>query len=200
MRTEHSGSPLEVPEWPILLASGSPRRKELLEGLGMVFKVLPASVDEISSGIPEKVAIENAWIKAQEVAWENREYLVIGSDTVVAHEGEIFGKPEGEEHALEMLTALNGTTHEVISGVAVIGIHAEIEFAFSDTTRVEFKRVDECVLREYIKKARPFDKAGAYGIQDPEQDFISAINGSYDNVVGFPTELFIRKWNHYIPG
>lgn len=189
---------IESVDWPILLASGSPRRKEILEKLGLEFRIQASSVDELTDGNPEEIAIKNAWLKATDIAKDNKDYIVIGSDTVVAMNGKIYGKPKDSQHAFEMLKELNGAQHEVISGVAVVGINAGVEFVFSDSTRVQMKKSQDEAIWKYIHSAKPFDKAGAYGIQDPEQDIIKNYDGSFDNVVGFPTELFVEKWNQFV--
>lgn len=183
---------------PVILASASPRRHQLLSSLGLAFKVLTSGADEICSGDPTSVAVENSWLKATAVARENPDHLVIGSDTVVAYRGQIYGKPRDLDDAIRMLTELNGSRHTVISGVAVVGIHADIEFAFADTTQVMMKTIHHDELSEYVHLTKPLDKAGAYAIQEFGDRIIQSIDGSFNNVMGFPTELFLQKWNHYI--
>lgn len=189
---------INQPDWPVILASGSPRRKEILEKWGLEFRVITSGTDEIESGSPEDVAIKNSWLKATEVAKDNREYIVIGSDTVVTLGGKLFGKPQNSNHAFEMLSELNGTCHQVISGVAVVGMEAGIEYVFADSTDVQMRKNSIEDIQEYIRRAQPFDKAGAYGIQDSNQNLIESIDGSYENVMGFPIEMFEKKWNHYV--
>lgn len=184
--------------YPVILASASPRRHQLLSSLGLEFKVLTSGVDEISNGNPNSVAVENSWLKASAVAKENPDHLVIGSDTVVAYRGQIYGKPRDLDDAIRMLTELNGSRHAVISGVAVVGVHADIEFAFADTTQVMMKTLSHDEIREYIQLTKPMDKAGAYAIQECGDRIIQSIDGSFHNVMGFPTELFVQKWNHYL--
>lgn len=185
-------------DWPVILASGSPRRKEILGDLGLKFSVVTSGCDEVETGLPDKVAVENAWLKARAVAEENRDYLVIGSDTVVAQGTELYGKPRDMDDAFRMLSDLNGRIHSVISGVAVIGIEAGIEFVFSDETKVFMKQVGDEDLREYLELIEPLDKAGGYAIQDHGDMIVDHIEGSFLNVVGFPAELFAVKWAHYI--
>ncbi len=177
-------------EW--VLASGSPRRKELLATLVEQFEIIPSLADE-NVGIcdPEELVKALAERKASEVALrsENEGKIVIGSDTVVALDREILGKPQTEGDAFRMLSALSGRAHAVYTGVCFARrIGTEIRFyTEADKTDVFFNRLTDEWIWEYIKGGSPMDKAGAYGIQDG--GLVEKIEGSYTNVVGFPVEL-----------
>ena len=187
----------------IVLASGSPRRKEILEEIGLEFQVCPAKGEEIiTSKVPAEVVMELASQKAKEVAGgllayqekhrdltEPVDILVIGADTVVAIGDEILGKPTDEEHAAAMLRLLSDATHCVYTGVSFVFISADGrcgEYNFYDKTNVTFYPMSEDEIRRYIASGEPMDKAGAYGIQGRCRIFIKEIKGDYFNVVGLP--------------
>lgn len=169
----------------IILASNSPRRKELLAKLVKNFEVIPATSPEVSTTTdPVGCVKELAFHKAMEVHGQNRDALVIGCDTVVDCDGEILGKPHSSGEAMEMLSALNGRTHFVHTGVFMI--YGRQMWLFCESTAVTFRNVPYEELDRYVQSGAPMDKAGAYGIQ--ECGFVEKYEGSYDNVVGFPTE------------
>lgn len=180
----------------IILASGSPRRKELLSRAGYTFEVRVSNADEnVAPGNPRDMVEELARRKAMAVADEictsglKDTVLVIGADTVVVLDGEILGKPADEEDAFDMLTRLSGRTHQVDTGVAGIVIrNGQIErvTGFSEETDVTMRPVKDREIRDYIACGEPMDKAGAYGIQGRAAIFISSICGDYYNVVGLP--------------
>ncbi len=177
-------------EW--ILASGSPRRKELLRELLPQFEISPSLADENATADSPRALVEAlAYRKAAEVASrpENQGKLVIGSDTVVALEGEVLGKPKDEADAFRMLSALSHRAHAVYTGVCILQRDGEGEkkLISSDGTKVYFRDLDGEWIREYIRGGSPMDKAGAYGIQDG--GLVEKIEGSYTNVVGFPIEL-----------
>ncbi len=188
-------------EW--ILASGSPRRRELLAGLVEKFDVIPSNADEnVEASSPQELVKLLAERKASEVALrsENEGKAVIGSDTVVALDGEILGKPKDEEDAFRMLSALSARAHEVYTGVCVArnrGGRLELNTRF-DCTRVYFNALSKEWIRAYIGGASPMDKAGAYGIQDG--GLVERIEGSYTNVVGFPVELASQMIKEYLEG
>lgn len=176
-----------------VLASASPRRKELLSGLVEEFEIVPSRANEdIDGKIPPNELVKTlARRKAEEVASrpENEEKIVIGSDTVVAFEGNVLGKPRDREDAFAMLTALSGKRHEVYTGVCFAcrkGDEWKIWTAV-DETAVYFETLTSEAVTAYIDSGSPMDKAGAYGIQDG--GLVKKIEGSYTNVVGFPIEL-----------
>lgn len=170
----------------VILASGSPRRRELLRLIVPEYACVPARGGEsVPSGtawneIPEFLARR----KAREVAAGHPDDLVIGADTVVALDGELLGKPRDEADAFRMLKALSGRKHLVLTGVAAVvkgGIRS-----FTQTTEVEFYPLSDELIRGYIATGEPMDKAGAYGIQGKGCVLVRAIRGDYYNVVGFP--------------
>lgn len=177
----------------LILASGSPRRRGLLREAGYDFGVITSHAAESSSEKlePHELAMENARAKAEAVARglaseEGAAPLVIGADTIVVLDGHVFGKPAGEQEARETLRSLSGRSHEVITGVCLV--HEEHASAFSETTEVFFKDLDESVIDAYIATGEPMDKAGAYGIQGEGGKLVDHIVGDYDNVVGLPVK------------
>lgn len=176
-----------------ILASASPRRKELLAELIKEFEVLPSNADESVTGkLSSKALVETlASRKAEEVALrpENAEKFVLGSDTVVVFGKEVLGKPKDEEDAFRMLKMLSGEKHEVWTGVCVASVkggkyRAKVK---AEKTSVYFNDLSDEWIWEYIRGGSPMDKAGAYGIQDG--GLVKKIHGSYSNVVGLPLEL-----------
>lgn len=187
-------------EYKIILASNSPRRKELLAGLDIDFevKVLPGidesypeylSVDEI----PQYIAQEKA------EAYRNlidEDTLVITADTVVVLGNQILGKPKDEEDACRMLRQLSGKTHQVITGVCLTTLHKQKRFAVS--TNVTFKEFTEDEINYYVSHYHPMDKAGAYGIQEWIGHIgVTALNGSYFNVMGLPVQRIYSEMQHF---
>lgn len=172
----------------LILASASPRRRELLLEQGFEFDIICAEIDERKIEeqytAPEEAVKALALAKAQTVFKENPEAVVLGADTVVVFKGKTLGKPENKEDAYGMLKCLSGNTHEVITGVALVSDKATKVFA--DMTQVHFKKLSEEQILSYIAGGSPFDKAGSYGIQD--SGFVLKIEGAYDNVVGLPAE------------
>lgn len=172
----------------VILASASPRRKELLSVMAGEFEVIPAETDEtLPDYIPAKMASEYlAREKCLAVASKYPDALVIGSDTTVVVDDEIFGKPADKRQAHRMLERLSGRLHSVISGIAVsCGGRTK---SSSDVTLVGFKNLSNKAINEYIATGAPFDKAGGYGIQDFTNGEVFIESGSYSNVVGLPVE------------
>ena len=172
----------------IVLASLSPRRRELLSSLVPQFEVIGARGEEDAEGrTPAETAMLRAEQKAKEVKLrvENGS-VVIGSDTIVVLEGHILGKPKEEEDAKRMLRALSGKTHSVITGVSFLG--ERVRRLVYEETKVRFFPLTEELIERYVATGSPLDKAGAYGIQDGFP-LVEGYDGSYDNVVGFPTEI-----------
>ncbi|MCI8822837.1 MAG: septum formation inhibitor Maf [Lachnospiraceae bacterium] len=171
----------------IVLASGSPRRSELLEQIGVVFEVHKAEGEEvITSTVPSEAVKELALQKAEEVAEKWQGDVIIGADTVVAAEGQILGKPENREDALRMLRLLSGKEHEVITGVAVILRESGKLVHFAETTKVRVYPMTGAQMERYADSGEPADKAGAYGIQGKFAAYVAGIEGDYNNVVGLP--------------
>lgn len=183
----------------MILASQSPRRRELLSLITADFKVIPAKGEEI---LPEGIAPSEAVIllsrqKAAEIYKEYKNETIIASDTVVAIDGKILGKPADEADAAAMLRLLSGRTHSVFTGVCIISPDGG-ESCFAEETTVEFWQLSEQQIADYVKSGEPMDKAGAYGIQGAGALLVKRINGDYYNVMGLPVgrlyrELFATK-------
>ena len=175
-----------------VLASASPRRKELLEKMGLQFSVVVSQADEstVSRDIPVNLYVQElALLKASATAktlLRNKKALIIAADTIVTLDGEILGKPDGEDGAKKMLSSLSGRTHEVYTGYCVMRISDGKTVCNSVKTEVKFKTLTEQKIRSYIESGEPMDKAGAYGIQGLGSMLIEKINGDYFNVVGLP--------------
>ena len=168
----------------ILLASGSPRRRELLSGMGLSFDICKPCFDEDSVfGFSPEVTVEKLSL-GKALSAKAEDALVIGSDTVVALDGEILGKPCDEKDAFRMLKMLSGRTHFVYTGVALAGQGKNI--VFHEKTAVHFKHLTDDDITAYVKSGEPMDKAGAYGIQGKGAMLVSRIEGDYFTVVGFP--------------
>lgn len=179
----------------IILASASPRRRELLTQIGMKYEVIPSTIDEkMTKTLPKEVVRELSLQKAEDVcaglkAREAEDFLVIGADTVVAFEGVIMGKPVDEEDACRMLRALQGKMHQVYTGVALCGERkgrAGFCSTFYEKTDVVMYPMTEEEIEAYVATKEPMDKAGAYGIQGRCAAHIERISGDYNNVVGLP--------------
>jgi len=170
----------------LVLASASPRRREILSRFIKDFHVIPSNSEERCSGTPEECAVELARLKAREV-YSRVGGTVIGADTVVSIDGKVLGKPRDEEEAYEMLKSLSGRVHRVTTGYCII--HGGKEITGSVTTEVKFRDIDDELIWAYIRTGEPMDKAGAYGIQGRAGLFVEWINGDYYNVVGFPMEI-----------
>lgn len=182
----------------IILASASPRRKELLAQIGLVFEVQVSDVEEkVSTIVPYYLVQGLSRQKAEAVfhtlAGAGEEVLVIGADTVVSCDGRILGKPESPENAKEMLRLLQGRSHEVYTGVTLLHRAGETKNtssiegkSFYEATKVSFYPMSEAEIEDYVATGDPLDKAGAYGIQGICARYISGIEGDYNNVVGLP--------------
>ncbi|MFQ9511425.1 MAG: Maf family protein [Lachnospiraceae bacterium] len=174
----------------IILASGSPRRKELLNQIGISFTVNPSKKEEkITTNIPSEVVRELSYQKAMDIAEQSSEgSVVIGADTVVAYEGKILGKPKDRTDAQNMLRMLAGNTHSVYTGVTIIKKENNrcLEEIFYKETRVTMARMSEEEIETYVDSKEPMDKAGSYAIQGKCAAFIEKIDGDYYNVVGLP--------------
>lgn len=169
----------------LILASNSPRRKELLSTLPYKFEIIPSVCNEVStSRLPKDICVELACRKAMSVYASNPDCVVIGCDTVVDLKGELMGKPKDEADAYRMLNELSGRDHFVHSGVCVV--YKNGVWLFRDTTQVTFKQLTQKEVDRYIKSGSALDKAGAYGIQD--SGFVTRIGGDYNNVMGFPLD------------
>lgn len=183
-----------------ILASQSPRRKEILKGIGVDFKVSVSDADEnIDKNIePHLYVQELAMIKAAAVKNENAEYI-IAADTIVYHNGKIMGKPHTKEEAAGMLESLSGTTHSVYTGICVCALKKGVSVTDYEKTEVMFNKLTHEEITKYIESGEPFDKAGGYGIQGKGALLVKGISGDYFNVVGLPVaklnKLLKREFN-----
>ena len=183
----------------IILASGSPRRKELLLQIGIVPEIIVSHVEEkITSDIPAEVVMSLAEQKAVDVAKEMPEGTVtLGSDTVVAADGKILGKPKSHEEAYEMIRSLAGRSHQVYTGVCLVkkGPEGEADtvVSFYDETDVNVSPMTEKEIREYADSEEPMDKAGSYAVQGFFARYIDGLKGSYANVMGLPVHLVYQE-------
>lgn len=169
----------------LILASESPRRRELLTQAGFEFTVEVAHAQEISEGRPEDVTVQNAVLKAQAVQKHQPGRMVLGADTVVYVDGRVFGKPKDEQDAKRMLEALNGRWHQVYTGVAMTDPEGGLHTAYA-VTDVHFVDMTEEEIISYIATGEPFGKAGSYAIQSRAGYFVDRIEGSFSNVIGLP--------------
>ena len=179
----------------LVLASKSPRRKKLLEQIGLDFTVHVSPVDErVSRTVdPSETVQRLATEKAEAVAVHYPESITLGADTIVVLDGEILGKPEGPAEAFEMLRRLSGKTHTVFTGIALIHEQSNRRVSAFEATYVTFADLDDYEIAWYVATGSPMDKAGAYGIQDDRGAlFISRIEGDYYNVVGLPLHRMYR--------
>lgn len=178
----------------LILASNSPRRKELLTEYGFSFKIIPSNFEEVlKDKLTAKETVELfAKGKAEEVfnRLKSSDVVVLGSDTVVSIDGEILGKPHSREEAVKMLKRLSGKAHQVISGYAIIS--EKKSYFGSVTTDVYFNELSSGLIEEYVGSGLPMDKAGSYGIQDGF-DLVEKWEGSFNNVVGLPIEIIQDK-------
>lgn len=183
---------------PVILASASPRRSELLVSMNIEFEVVPSHVEELVDGydfIPD-LCEANARIKAEPIADLHPECLVVAADTMVYLEDTLFGKPADLEDAHRMLTKLQGRTHQVTTGVSLIYHNEEISKSFSVITNVTFLSLDTKQISEYLAKIDPLDKAGGYAIQEHKQMIAKRVSGSVSNVVGLPVERLKEELNN----
>ena len=183
------------PDSSFILASSSPRRKDLLQDLISQFEVVSAEVDELKnhpSG-PESLVLENAKLKCQKVAEIYPDFWVLGADTLVALGNEVLGKPINIDEAKSMLMRLSSKTHCVYTGISLSHISNGINLSRTVATSVTFQELNETVIENYFRKVNPLDKAGAYAIQTCPEMIIQSYQGSLSNVIGLPQEL-VREW------
>ena len=180
----------------IILASASPRRKQLLTQIGFDFSVVPSTIKEdLSLPLPPEAFTEHwARKKAKNVAENYPDSLIIGADTVVVLNGKILGKPINEKDSVLMLRSLSGTTHEVITGVSLIILESDIDITFNERTLVSFNTLNKNDILKYIHNYNPYDKAGSYGIQDGFSIHIHKVQGCYYNVMGLPVSSFYSNY------
>jgi septum formation protein len=201
-----------APKLHVLLASASPRRRDLLKAAGVKFRVLlpqngtdeQLEPDDIAMPIEaaKKLAERKAAAAVQELLAANPAadlYAVIGADTMVVHNNEIFGKPRNLDDAKRMLAALSGNTHEVITGVSIWGVAVAPDGnvslftrTFAEKSEVVFKELDDKQIADYLRKGESFDKAGAYAIQGEGAALVQETRGSLNNIIGLPTERLLE--------
>lgn len=199
----------------VVLASASPRRKQLLEQMGIEFDIFPSDKEEIiRSSIPSEVCKELSKQKAIDVASSIKSYndshadiitpqdiIVIGADTIVTYDGNILGKPADEADAHRMLRMLSGNTHLVYTGVTIVVMSKDGrvgELSFYESTEVTFYPLSDEEIDDYIATGEPMDKAGAYGIQGCFAKYVKCINGDFNNVVGLPVSRLYHEIAEYL--
>jgi septum formation protein len=190
---------LTLPEGKLVLASGSPRRRELLEMIGLEFELVVPDVHEASphESEPSRFVTEIALAKAQSVSAGVKDALVLGADTVVVLDGRILGKPRDESDAAGMLRALSGRTHEVYTGLALVDTRTGLTKSGFERSEVTMKKLTEEEVARYVATREPADKAGSYGIQGLGAVLIEHIKGCYFNVMGLPLARFYQMLEEF---
>ncbi|HEX5564522.1 MAG TPA: Maf family protein [Sporosarcina sp.] len=178
---------------PIILASGSPRRQELLNNIGIPFDTMPSNVEEVVEFVEgdfadyvQKLAVK----KGAAVSEMKPDAFIIAADTIVVFDGEVYPKPSSKEQAESFLRKFSGKTHSVFTGVSILG--KGISNVFSVETKVTFKELDDQLIRAYVDSGDPMDKAGGYGIQTAGSLLVDKIEGDYLNVVGLPLSKLVE--------
>jgi len=177
----------------LILASGSPRRREMLAKAGLTFEVIPSPAEELhEESMPlDLLCEENARLKALDVAKDNPKATVIGADTLVYIDQTPLGKPRTPEQAHEMLKKLSGKTHQVCTGVCIA--HGQEIDTFHVITEVVFKELTDELITDYMSKVDVMDKAGSYAVQEHGEMIITEVRGDYDNVVGLPVQQLLER-------
>ena len=183
-----------------ILASASPRRKDILNQIGIDFSVIPSNINEdFNLNLPPEAFTEHwAREKALNISKNHPRALIIGADTIVVLDGEIIGKPKDKNSSKKMLFKLSGKTHEVITGVSLIQIDSKIDMTFNARTFVSINTLSNNDISYYISKYNPYDKAGSYGIQDGFSVHINKIKGCYYNVMGLPVSKFYSYYSDIV--
>ena len=177
---------MKTQKYKVILASASPRRKEILAKTGIDFEVQVSDCDEnIDEKQPDKLVMKLSELKARDVAAKNPNAIIIGSDTVVAHKGHIMGKPADRAEAISMIKSFAGDIHQVYTGVTII-VPNKKTYTYNVCTDVHVLQMTGEEIERYVDTGEPMDKAGAYAIQGLFAPFISKIDGDYYNVVGLP--------------
>ncbi len=194
---------LDMYDIQIILASASPRRKDILKRFFKSFKIIPSTVDEEkimqdNSSISElsDIAIKLSSAKALDVASKNKNSIVIGADTIVICNDKLLGKPKDTIEAYAMLSMISNNVNCVITGVTLV--FNDFVHSFFDRTSIKLKEMDECFINQYIESKEPFDKSGAYGIQSLKDKFLDEIDGDIDNVIGFPLAKFEEEFKAFL--
>jgi septum formation protein len=187
---------------PLILASASPRRAELLRGLGLEFTVITSAAKEAhhEDFTARELCLFNAYRKARAVAKQHPQALVLGADTLVYLGTTLYAKPSDMADARRMLRELAGHTHQVVTGVCLLQLGTHRCRLFAETTDVTFKPLTDAQITAYLAAIQPLDKAGAYAIQDRGDEIVKRINGSFSNVVGLPVERVrheLASWHRH---
>ncbi|SCH34618.1 Maf family protein [Romboutsia sp. 1001713B170207_170306_H8] len=172
----------------IILASASPRRKEILENVNLKFTVIASDIEEVilENEPPKDLVMRLAFEKCMDVAIKNKDDLVIGADTIVVLQNKILGKPKNQEDAYNMIKSLSNKKHQVITGISLINLSSDKKVIDYVVSEVTFKDLSDELIRDYISTNESLDKAGAYGIQGYGSLLVESINGDYFNIVGLP--------------
>jgi septum formation protein len=187
----------------IILASGSPRRKELLEQIGLKFEIVESGYEEDMGMISDPYGLVKflALKKAENVAEQNEDAIIISADTFVVLDGEFIGKPKNREEAEELLKRLSGKIHEVVSGFAIIDTKDNNIINDFGKAKVKFRALDDTEIKEYVATGEPLDKAGGYAIQNKASVFIESIEGDYYSIVGLPlAKVYLELKNMGVNG
>jgi septum formation protein len=182
----------------LVLASASPRRKALLEALGLEFDIVTSNVDEIVDGFPSEIVVSNARAKRDDVAarLDGSDALIIGADTLVFLESHVLGKPCNLNEARAMIARLSGTTHQVLTGLSVLDIETGRAAEGYESTDVTFRGLSRDEIDRFVQAVRPLDRAGAYTVDGPGSLLVEGYRGCYQNVLGLPIvrlDLLLRE-------
>jgi septum formation protein len=184
----------------LILASASPRRRDLLLTAGIHVFMEPADIEELLvHDSPRSLVQENADLKAMAVARRFPGEIVLGADTIVVIDGDILGKPRDHNHAASMLGRLSGRTHEVLTGVCILRGGGNERCRFVESTYVRFRNLGEETINSYLKEINPLDKAGSYAAQEDRGRLIESIEGSMDNVIGLPVQRVLEALARHFP-
>lgn len=183
----------------IVLASGSPRRAELLKQIKLPFTICVSELNEndVGKGEPQEWVQRLALAKANHVAATLEKGLVIGADTIVVLDNKVLGKPRNAQEAIKMLEFLSGRTHQVMTGIALVDASSGKELTATEITHVKFRELTKSEIEAYVIDGEPMDKAGAYGIQGLGAIFVEGISGCYSNVVGLPLSRLVQCLKHF---
>jgi len=183
MKRKLTRSPIDI-----VIASGSPSRRGMLRRLGFKLRMIPSSIPEKHgfTDKPEEFATSLALTKARSVAEKLRSGIVIGLDTVIVHEGEILSKPTNEDDAIEMLKRLSGSTHRILTGIAIMDIETGRQLVDYELSKVKMRKLTEEEIRQYVSTGEPIGKVGAYAIQGAGSVLVDRLDGCYYNIAGLP--------------
>lgn len=184
----------------LILASASPQRKDILKKRGYIFDVIPANIDEscCKENKPAEIVEALSLKKARAVAGRVNRGIVLGSDTIAVLDGKIIGKPRSIEHAEEILKEFSGRKQQVYSGWALVDAETGQEKSGWDVTEIKMKNMSSREIADYVSSGEAMNRAGAYGIQAGGDRFVEKIDGSFDNVVGLPTEKLLPQLNRML--